>query len=733
MNKRLINLLNILFAVILAIVMTSWLNLTFNNYAISPISVVYFVVGLVGFNYLIHKLLAIRSQQWLLLATSAVVTVIEELMGILVNLSQINTFSFPDVKSIIIILLINMIIIFQYQKNDLFKIVVALIMSFFETIAICFNFDVGETLWSWVLVVGSINLLINLVSLKYVRKRSYWLLSSIAGILFSLALVLGKQLYDNYQFPAFNVATILTFMGFVLFWTAIVALIINYVINTQNVFSSNQQNSPIQNWFNQLKHPWLWSAVVTFIIFIPAIIALAPGIWSYDTPYQYFSMTRNNWNMGQPIASMMIVYFFVQIIGVNFLHSVATGLFIMIVVQFILAAVIFGYGFKVLNRWQLPWILQVVVWSWWTLHITNWTSLAQSNTKDTWCGLAAVLIMIFLLEMWQDGPKFFHSYGKLVLLILSLFVFLTFRNSSRLVLIMFLPFWLGVCWKYWKQIVAIIVATGALFYLFNGPVVHSLPSSAVDVNQGGGVRNMDNVGGLKAQIIFGGYVNAGNKFSLADKQLLWTILPKGTPEQYSHFYSPQFADQANTVWGQLGVHYHHIYQGNYNQRRSKMMKQIISHYPLATLQVILNQNLGWYYPQSTYPSKSGNIYNEVINETKNGPMKKDGVIINNWKLFPSLYQLIYGLEQDGTYYQYPVIASFFDPAFWGWIILVVLLILIAQKSWKALTISFFMTIQWATLWAAPVVLVRYIYPVFLCLPLLAIMIYIRKSKLDVIE
>ncbi|MCO6541788.1 MAG: hypothetical protein J6573_05735 [Lactobacillus sp.] len=719
----------IIIAFILSAVMTSWLNSTFNNYSISPISVVYFIASLIGFYSLLHRLFELKPQQWLLLASSVVVTLIEELIGILVNLLQINTFSFPDIKSIILLLLINMIIVFQCQKKDLFKIIVSVVMTIFETIAIWFNFDVGETLWSWVLVVGSINLLINLVSLKYVRKRSYWLLSSIAGILFSLALVLGKQLYDNYQFPAFNVATILTFMGFVLFWTAIVALIINYVINTQNLLSSNLQNSLIQNWFNQLKHPWLWSSVITFIVFIPAVMALAPGIWSYDTPFQYFSMMGNNWNMGQPIASMLVIYFFVQIIGVNLLHSLATGLFIMIVVQFTLAAVIFGYGFKVLNRWQLPWILQVVVWSWWTLHITNWTSLAQSNTKDAWCGLAAVLIMIFLLEMWQDGPNFFHSYGKMTLLIISFFIFLTFRSSSKLVLIMFLPFWVGFCWKYWKQIVVIIVATGSLFYLFNGPIVHTLPSAEVDVNKGGGVKTIDGMGGtLRAQIIFGSYVNAGHKFSSADKQLLWTILPKGTPEQYVHLYSPQFADLSSKVWVELGSHYPNIYRGHYKQRRSQMIKRIVLHYPKAILQVILNQNLGWYYPQSTYPSKSGNIYNEVINETKNGPMIKDGVIINNWKLWPSLYQFIYGLEQDGTYYQYPVIASFFDPAFWGWLMLIILLTLIAQKSWSELLISFFVLIQWATLWAAPVVLVRYIYPIFLCLPLLLVSPYFRKSK-----
>ncbi|MBA1394107.1 hypothetical protein EQ500_09585, partial [Lactobacillus sp. XV13L] len=225
---------------------------------------------------------------------------------------------------------------------------------------------------------------------------------------------------------------------------------------------------------------------------------------------------------------MMIIYFFVQIIGVHLFHSVTIGLFLMILTQFALAAIIFGYGFKVLNKLRLPWFIQLIVWGWWSLHITNWTSLALSNTKDTWTGLAGVLIMIFLLEIWQNGNKFFNSYGKIIILIMALFGFLTFRNGNRLVIVMFFPFLLGFCWKYWKKVLTISIATGALFYLFNGPVVHSLRASTTDPktvakvrakeylprkipgsshNKTRGLRSINSVGGLKTQIIFGGYIN----------------------------------------------------------------------------------------------------------------------------------------------------------------------------------------------------------------------------------
>ncbi|MBA1435148.1 DUF6020 family protein [Bombilactobacillus bombi] len=728
MEKKVINLIKLPFALLLSIMITSWLNTIFNNYSISPVSVVYFLTGLIGFYHLIHNLLELKLPRWIRTGIVILFTIIEELIIMLIHSLQTNMLVLSDFKALILLLLINAVVAFQLTSKDLVRLIVAIMLALFESLAIWFNLNRVTDSWDWLVVILSLNILINLVALQYVKKIFYWLLSTIAGILFALALVLGKPLYDNYQFPSFNLITVLTFLGLFLFWTTVTALIINFVINNQNQVKLKNENKKIQNWFNQIQHPWLWSTIITFIIFLPALVALAPGIWSYDTPYQYFSMVRGNWNIGQPIASMMIVYFFVQIIGVQLLHSLTVGLFLMILTQFVLGAIIFGYGFKVLNKWHLPWFIQVIVWGWWSLHITNWTSLALSNTKDTWAGLASVLIMIFLLEIWQNGTQFLHSYGKITILIIALFVFLTFRNSSRLVLIMFLPFLLGFCWKYWKQMLTICVATGALFYLFNGPVVHSLSSTSSGI-QTEGVRNISNVGGLKIQLIFGGYINAGYQFSTSDKKLLWSILPQGTPEQYAQFYSPQFADQAANVWGELGQHYPKIYHGDFNKRRSQMMKRIILHYPKAALQVILNQNLGWYYPQSIYPSKSGNIYNEVINETKNGPMKKDGVIIKNWNWWPSLYKIIYDLEQDGNYWQYPVIASFFDPAFWGWLILIMLLILIAKKSWSALVISFFVVIQWATLWAAPVVLARYIYPIFLCLPLMLVLCYLKQPNI----
>lgn len=726
MKSRTSKVLSLILAFLAAIFVTMWLDLFLNNYSISPFSTIYFLEIAVGFTLAIKQLMRPTSQLLLRCGILLLVTIIESLIVLLVGYLQLGTFTGFSWQFICGLLLINTLFVFinwhQYSLN-LWQFFLAVLIAVWETLAIGWNFDVASTEWNWLIIIGGLNLLITIIAFARISNSQSWKLATVAGALFALALVLGKPLYETYKFPRLNSDVLIKLGGFIFFWTMVVALILDFLITKHPRITQTSGYVKIQNWFNNLPHPWLLSSSITFIIFIPAIIALAPGIWSYDTPFQYFSMTHGEWSIGQPIASMFIVYIFVYLIGAQLLHSLSLGIFLLIIVQFLLAALIFGYGLQLLNRWHLPWPIQLLAWGWWSLHITNLTSLAQVNTKDTWSALAATLIMIFLLEMWLDQDRFFHSYSKLFILVLAILIFLTFRNSSRLVLLLFIPLWLILCWKYWKKLIALFAVIGVIFVVFNGPVVQHLPSK--NANATTGVRALSSTGGLKTQIIFGSYVNAGQHFSAADKSLLWTILPKGTPEQYQRFYSPQFADQANLVWQQFYKSYPYIHRGNFQQRRSQMLKRIIIHYPQATLQAILNLNLGWYYPQSTYPSRSGNIYNEVINETKNGPMTKPGVIINNWQWWPGLYQMVYDLEQNGNYSQYPVIASCFDPACWSWILLIILLALIAQKSWSALLIAAFAMLQWLCLWAAPVVLARYIYPIFLLLPLLLALIYLR--------
>lgn len=713
-------------AVLAAIFVTIWLNVFLNNYNISPFSVIYFIEIVACFNLVISNLFMHLFKLLFKTEVLLIVTTIESLIVVIVYFMLLGTISGVSWQFVCVLLLINSLFVFLncYQHLiNLWQFILSVLIAIWETLAVGLNFDVAITDWEWLIIIGGLNLLINIIALTHISKSQYWGLATVAGVLFSLALVLGKSLYETYKLPCGNIEMIVKLVGFIFFWTVVVALILNFLITNHPHITQTSWYLKIQYWFNNLQHPWLLSSSITFIIFIPALLALAPGIWSYDTPYQYFSMTHGNWNIGQPIASMFIIYIFVHVIGVKLFHSLAIGVFLLVISQFLLASLVFGYGFRVLSRWHLPWPIHLIAWGWWSLHITNWTSLAQTNTKDTWSAIAATLIMIFLLEMWLDKDHFFHSYGKLFILALAILIFLTFRNSSRIVFLLFIPLWLILCWKYWKKLISLIILIGVMFMAFNGPISQHFPSK--NVSNTTGVRNLSSMSNLKTQIIFGSYVSMGYHFSSADKKLLWTILPKGTPKQYQRLYSPQFADVANQNWAIFYKTYRYIYYGNFQKRRSQMLKRIIAHYPQATLQAILNLNLGWYYPQSTYPSRSGNIYNEVINETKNGPMVKPGVSINNWQWWPGLYQIIYSLEQDGNYSQYPVIASCFDPAFWSWVLLIILLALVAQKSWPSLLIASFATIQWFCLWATPVVLVRYIYPIFLLLPLLLALIYLR--------
>ena len=94
---------------------------------------------------------------------------------------------------------------------------------------------------------------------------------------------------------------------------------------------------------------------------------------------------------------------------------------------------------------------------------------------------------------------------------------------------------------------------------------------------------------------------------------------------------------------------------------------------------------------------------------------------------PWLEYMLENIVSANCFYNWPVISSLFKPAFYCWALLLTAILCLYNRNKKKLLVTLLPIIYIATMFLGPVVLVRYVWPIMLTLPVM-IAVLITKEK-----
>lgn len=179
----------------------------------------------------------------------------------------------------------------------------------------------------------------------------------------------------------------------------------------------------------------------------------------------------------------------------------------------------------------------------------------------------------------------------------------------------------------------------------------------------------------------------------------------------------------DTSWKKYEPHKSDAVKGNFNTHNfeeniinyMKLWIKLGIRHPSQYLNAFMNLTYGYWYPNDVLPDTT--TYRKYIEIKHDGD---DIVLDSRW---PWLYEKLYSFGMESSYQKIPVLSMMFSPAVYVWILLFLCTVSLYRHKRRFLSMIVVPTALFLTILLGPVAILRYIYPIILCVPLLCVLCF----------
>ncbi|MCM1145708.1 MAG: DUF6020 family protein [Clostridium sp.] len=546
------------------------------------------------------------------------------------------------------------------------------------------------------------------------RSEKY---SVILGFGFALSCVLGYRLqHDGYTFRTIPELVLMVLATLIMtFVSTIVARILfKLLAYLQN---SGLKSRAVPKEYSG-RQAFFFYAGVILLFWVPVFLAYYPSVFAYDAEAQFYQFLSHDYSTHHPLIHTLFLGAFFWL-GGNVLGSYSAGMALHSVVQMLLMAGILGYAMAVLYRMRTSWVMRLVLLVFYALFPVH-SILSLSTTKDVlFSGL--VLLYVVKLYQWQnDGyqrtKSFLFSY-----IIISVLMLL-FRNNALYAYLAAQPF----IWFLWKKSAGgakakveecrrerryYMVTVLAALLLFGAA---SAGLKAAVSAQSGSPREMLSV---PLQQMARTRVMHEEEIDASMRSELNAYLPE---EWVFAAYNPHLADPVKNravihdnpaglikTWLKLGVQF-----------------------PMTYVDAFLDNSIGYWYIADTSHAQIYGIGTESgfgYLSTDNRTMPAGCEIVEHSYL-PGLRAFMERIVSDNEYQKIPILSIIFAPAFYWWLLCLYMAFYLSEKKYEKQLPAMFLLMYYLTLLLSPTVLIRYMYPCVISIPMILCLMTTKKKS-----
>lgn len=459
---------------------------------------------------------------------------------------------------------------------------------------------------------------------------------------------------------------------------------------------------------------FLISWLCIFLCWLPGYLAYYPAICSYDMTIQLGQIREHAFNDHHPIFHTLLIKG-AMVLG-EWLGDVNTGIGLYAFLQLLLLAAALAAGIALLHRKGIKkgWLIILLLYA---CILPFHMYMSISVTKDTIFSVFFLLQLLLLAVVLKKGSKewkpqaadwgymgctvgmiLFRSNGKYALLVLLGFLVLAavFGKKLRKLYVRLLV----------QSLISLIVGN----ILLNG--IYGLTDA-----QQGDRREMLSIPiqQLARTMVYHGGAGVAeeddNTMSEQDKALINDFIL----DQAYREYRPDIADPVKR--------HTNTYVARYRTKEFlTTYLGLFLEYPGDYINAVLAVNAGYLYP--------GDVSHAVINV--NGRDRGLGYIQTRWvenELNPDgiykdskwegLHEVLEEFADSNGYLKIPVLKYLMVPGSYLWLYLVLAAWLMLKKRYRLLLVLSLVLGYYLTLFLGPAVQLRYLYPVMIALPYLA--------------
>lgn len=450
-----------------------------------------------------------------------------------------------------------------------------------------------------------------------------------------------------------------------------------------------------------------------WLCWIPVWLAYYPVIMSYDFHRQSVEVVNSFsvFSTSQPLVHTLLIWCFRQL-GLKIgSFQIAFALFALFQQMFLAAAL--GYSCVMIYRiCKKRWVMIGTALFFGLFPLIS--IFACCTTKDVLFSAFFLFFLLFLLERFVFCQE--KNRRKLdVLVILSGVLMVLFRGNAWYALLPFvllLPFFCERREKYrilMTGVVLLLLGKGALAGI---QVVLGAGSAAETEKYGAMIQCMARVAHIH-----------GAAMPEETRELLKLYIP----EECWDGYNPAIVDGIKTAICQREGY---LPRWENTTGMLSAWLRIGIKYPNEYLDALLEVTRGyWFWDDTSHAEMLGIGLEErmgiLYTYNSYAEVAFDGQLQHISK-FPWLEEKLEEIVSDNSYYKYPVISNLFEPAFWAWALLLLVVFCLYDKKYRKLKILLYPLCYFATLLIGPTAIIRYIYPILFSVPVL--FIYVRYGK-----
>ncbi|MBO5530201.1 MAG: hypothetical protein J5970_02265 [Bacilli bacterium] len=592
----------------------------------------------------------------------------------------------------------------------------SLLLSLIVTMFLIIKFNLEPLYLVVILVLGSI--LIN-YSLKHSKKK-YNKLSIITSIVLSIIYVICDSLEKTSFINIFNRYLLLNLSGyFVIFYFSITNLFMFIDKYKKNKIEDKKIYIGNLEILSTSRFSFLVNFILFFLINILFLIKFYPGLLTYDS-YNELMQAKgviplmNNHSILHSSILMLFVKF-----GLLF-KSVNIGVFLFLIFQTALVSLTFSYILYFMAKEKVPVLFRVFAALFFLFHPIN-IFYTISLWKDVLFSLSFIIYSILIYYYSKDKDYFNNKKNIIIFIIVSLLV-MYFRNNGVYVVILSLLVLFILNRSNYKKILPIFLSIIGLFFISKLIIFNALNIKDYEIKE---------TLSFPSQSIARIYKYDNNKLTNKEKKEIEKFYSKKIGE----VYKPIISDNTKN---ELKQEYLLKHKGDYLKLNFKLFFKYNKRY----LESFINNNYGYYYMNTYYPSI-------IIDQTDEQGIKHAHIdflfvmlflvlivlfvlLTLLWNLKNKSNILLFGLlipvalSMPFKIHDNALVSLLFNIGFYVTITFLTLLYNIKNKNniWYYIPVI----ILWVSILFSPVFAeFRYLYPVFLLIP---VFIGLTMKKVD---
>lgn len=473
---------------------------------------------------------------------------------------------------------------------------------------------------------------------------------------------------------------------------------------------------------------WFFYSVLIFLFWLPIFLAYYPSVFAYDAEGQLYQVIAKDYSTHHPLLHTLFLGAFFRLGGA--VGSYQTGMAVHSVVQMVLMALAFGWALSLLyergtHRW-----MRILLLLFYGLFPAN-SILALSTTKDV---LFAALVLVVTLKgyclacdhAWESSAPDGGSScdvtavgikDRAVYVLLAVLMLL-FRNNAVYAFVVSVPIvWIGLGERRQKENsvqakVRIGKNSGSArrrylrmaFLILALYGISAFLLKAATHAQSGSPREMLSV---PLQQMARVRVEAEDQIDPAMREELDRYISK---EWVFAAYDPHLADP---VKNRAVIH-------DDPKGLIKTWVRLGLQYPTIYVDAFLDNSLGMWYLWDTSHAQVYGIGTQSgfgWLSTDNRTMPAGCEIVEK-SLLLGLRAFMERIVSDNAYQKLPFVRLLFAPAFYWWLLWLYLAAALYQKRKQETLAAVFLITYYLTLLLSPTVIVRYLYPLMVTVPVI---------------